>query len=173
MYIWPFVMANQEISLKWNGYQNNLLCNVKELYKDECLSDVTIVSEGHSFKAHKVILSANSSVFRSIFQVILKIPCERAIFCCWRVLTPTRIFAAKPPQGSNNSATWHQHVVFADSADVYVQWGSECDRGVPSSVAENRWGSEGLWSIYRERGPTWYWGTNWLHFLRHCALADD
>ncbi|CAG9121436.1 unnamed protein product [Plutella xylostella] len=61
-------MANQEISLKWNGYQNNILCNLKELFKDEGLSDVTLVSEGHSFKAHKVILSANSSVFRTIFQ---------------------------------------------------------------------------------------------------------
>ncbi|XP_050685455.1 zinc finger protein 131-like [Leptidea sinapis] len=61
-------MANQEISLKWNGYQNNILHNVKELFKDEGLSDVTLVSEGHSFKAHKVILSANSAVFRTIFQ---------------------------------------------------------------------------------------------------------
>ncbi|XP_026326079.1 zinc finger protein 131-like [Hyposmocoma kahamanoa] len=61
-------MSNQEISLKWNGYQNNILSNVKELFKDEGLSDVTLVSEGHSFKAHKVILSANSSVFRNIFQ---------------------------------------------------------------------------------------------------------
>lgn len=64
------IMANQEISLKWNGYQSNILFNVKELFKDEGLSDVTLVSEGHSFKAHKVILSANSSVFRTIFQVI-------------------------------------------------------------------------------------------------------
>ncbi|XP_013181059.1 PREDICTED: longitudinals lacking protein, isoforms H/M/V-like [Papilio xuthus] len=61
-------MANQEISLKWNGYQSNILSNVKELYKDEGLSDVTLVTEGHSFKAHKVILSANSSVFKTIFQ---------------------------------------------------------------------------------------------------------
>ncbi|XP_072936348.1 uncharacterized protein [Epargyreus clarus] len=61
-------MANQEISLKWNGYQSNILSNVKELFKDEGLSDVTLVSEGQSFKAHKVILSANSSVFRTIFQ---------------------------------------------------------------------------------------------------------
>ncbi|CAH2233551.1 jg13185 [Pararge aegeria aegeria] len=61
-------MANHEISLKWNGYQSNILTNVKELFKDENLSDVTLVSEGHSFKAHKVILSANSTVFRSIFQ---------------------------------------------------------------------------------------------------------
>ncbi|XP_034827393.1 zinc finger protein 131-like [Maniola hyperantus] len=61
-------MANQEISLKWNGYQSNILTNVKELFKDESLSDVTLVSEGHSFKAHKVILSANSTVFKGIFQ---------------------------------------------------------------------------------------------------------
>ncbi|XP_049864963.1 zinc finger protein 131-like [Pectinophora gossypiella] len=61
-------MTNQEISLKWNGYQSNILSNVKELFKDEGLSDVTLVSEGLSFKAHKVILSANSSVFRTIFQ---------------------------------------------------------------------------------------------------------
>ncbi|KAI5639669.1 BTB/POZ domain-containing protein [Phthorimaea operculella] len=61
-------MSNQEISLKWNGYQSNILSNVKELFKDEGLSDVTLVSDGQSFKAHKVILSANSSVFRTIFQ---------------------------------------------------------------------------------------------------------
>ncbi|XP_073941421.1 uncharacterized protein [Choristoneura fumiferana] len=61
-------MANQEISLKWNGYQSNILSNVKCLFEDEGLSDVTLVSEGFSFKAHKVILSANSSVFRTIFQ---------------------------------------------------------------------------------------------------------
>ncbi|XP_047987399.1 protein abrupt-like [Leguminivora glycinivorella] len=61
-------MANQEISLKWNGYQNNILTNVKGLFEDEGLSDVTLVSEGCSFKAHKVILSANSSVFKTIFQ---------------------------------------------------------------------------------------------------------
>ncbi|XP_063375982.1 uncharacterized protein LOC134663519 isoform X2 [Cydia fagiglandana] len=61
-------MANQEISLKWNGYQNNILTNVKGLFDDEGLSDVTLVSEGFSFKAHKVILSANSSVFKTIFQ---------------------------------------------------------------------------------------------------------
>ncbi|XP_028035837.1 longitudinals lacking protein, isoforms H/M/V-like [Bombyx mandarina] len=61
-------MANQEISLKWNGYQSNILTNVKELYRDEGLSDVTLVSDGQCFKAHKVILSANSSVFKSIFQ---------------------------------------------------------------------------------------------------------
>ncbi|CAH3843489.1 protein abrupt-like [Pieris brassicae] len=61
-------MSNQEISLKWNGYQNNILCNVKELFKDEGLCDVTLVSEGLSFKAHKVILSANSPLFKTIFQ---------------------------------------------------------------------------------------------------------
>ncbi|KAJ0181640.1 hypothetical protein K1T71_002362 [Dendrolimus kikuchii] len=61
-------MANQEISLKWNGFQSNILTNLKELYKDEGLSDVTLVSDGQCFKAHKVILSANSSVFKSIFQ---------------------------------------------------------------------------------------------------------
>lgn len=62
-------MANQEISLKWNGYQSNILSNVKDLLRDEGLSDVTLVCGGQSFKAHKVILSANSSVFKTIFQV--------------------------------------------------------------------------------------------------------
>ncbi|XP_041974164.1 protein abrupt-like [Aricia agestis] len=61
-------MEKQEISLKWNGYQNNILANLKELFKDENLSDVTLILEGYSFKAHKVVLSANSLLFRSIFQ---------------------------------------------------------------------------------------------------------
>lgn len=74
-------MTNKEISLKWNGYQSNILFNVKELLQDEGLADVTLVSEGHSFKAHKVILSANSSVFRTIFQV----------FIIWYIILPLHV----------------------------------------------------------------------------------
>lgn len=101
-------MANQEISLKWNGYQNNILCNVKELFKDEGLSDVTLVSEGYNFKAHKVILSANSSVFRTIFQVsgtLFHILRTRIFIIAIICTTPTCFFAAKPPQGSYNSSS--------------------------------------------------------------------
>ena len=39
------------------------------LYKDEVFTDVTIVSQGKEFKAHKVVLASQSSVFRKMFEV--------------------------------------------------------------------------------------------------------
>ena len=42
------------------------------LYKDEVFTDVTIVSQGKEFKAHKVVLASQSSVFRKMFEVDMR-----------------------------------------------------------------------------------------------------
>lgn len=62
-------MALNEISLKWSGFQMNMLNNLKALFYNQGYTDVTLVSEGESLKAHKVVLSACSPLFSNIFTV--------------------------------------------------------------------------------------------------------
>ena len=57
-------MANQ-FCLKWNNYQLSLTSAFKHLLEEEDFVDVTLSAEGKSLKAHKVVLSACSTYFRS------------------------------------------------------------------------------------------------------------
>ncbi|CAB4056902.1 unnamed protein product [Lepeophtheirus salmonis] len=54
------------LCLQWNEYENNFKQGLSELRKNEELFDVTLTSGSKQIKAHKVILSACSPVFRSM-----------------------------------------------------------------------------------------------------------
>ncbi|XP_064455798.1 protein tramtrack, beta isoform-like [Ornithodoros turicata] len=60
-------LAPQQFCLKWNNHQSNLVSVVDELYAREAFVDVTLVCEGRSVKAHKVVLSACSPVLQALF----------------------------------------------------------------------------------------------------------
>jgi hypothetical protein len=61
-------MGSEHYCLRWNNHQSNLLGVFSQLLEAESLVDVTLASaEGHSLRAHKVVLSACSSYFRSLF----------------------------------------------------------------------------------------------------------
>ncbi|XP_039298489.1 zinc finger and BTB domain-containing protein 49 [Nilaparvata lugens] len=61
-------MGSEHYCLRWNNHQSNLLGVFSQLLQDESLVDVTLAcSEGLSIRAHKVVLSACSSYFRSLF----------------------------------------------------------------------------------------------------------
>ncbi|KAG7308165.1 hypothetical protein JYU34_006829 [Plutella xylostella] len=61
-------MGSEHYCLRWNNHQSNLLGVFSQLLHDESLVDVTLAcSEGASIRAHKVVLSACSSYFRSLF----------------------------------------------------------------------------------------------------------
>ncbi|XP_075234573.1 uncharacterized protein LOC142332173 isoform X2 [Lycorma delicatula] len=61
-------MGSEHYCLRWNNHQSNLLGVFSQLLQDESLVDVTLAcSEGHSIRAHKVVLSACSSYFQSLF----------------------------------------------------------------------------------------------------------
>ncbi|CAH1966323.1 unnamed protein product [Acanthoscelides obtectus] len=61
-------MGSEHYCLRWNNHQSNLLGVFSQLLRDESLVDVTLAcSEGHSIRAHKVVLSACSSYFQSLF----------------------------------------------------------------------------------------------------------
>uniref|UniRef100_A0A1Y1LGZ7 BTB domain-containing protein n=1 Tax=Photinus pyralis TaxID=7054 RepID=A0A1Y1LGZ7_PHOPY len=61
-------MAVEQFCLKWNNFQTTLINAFGSLQNTEDLTDVTLTCEGFKIKAHKIILSACSPYFRSIFK---------------------------------------------------------------------------------------------------------
>ena len=59
----------ESLNLNWNAFPKHLKLMSKELYEEEKYFDVTLVSDDqYQFKAHKIILSACSRVFRNIID---------------------------------------------------------------------------------------------------------
>ncbi|XP_032598893.1 protein bric-a-brac 2 isoform X2 [Drosophila grimshawi] len=67
---------NQQFCLRWNNYQSNLTNVFDELLQSESFVDVTLACEGHSIKAHKMVLSACSPYFQALFY---DNPCQHPI----------------------------------------------------------------------------------------------
>ena len=62
-------MKVEKLSLKWHTYTDHLRELLHDMMTSNLLTDVTLVSEDRKqFKAHKVVLGACSSVFRSIIS---------------------------------------------------------------------------------------------------------
>ncbi|CAB4055765.1 unnamed protein product [Lepeophtheirus salmonis] len=57
----------EHFSLQWNSFDSNIK-GLSDLYENEELFDVTLISGSRQIKAHKVVLSACSPVFRSIIK---------------------------------------------------------------------------------------------------------
>lgn len=66
----------QQFCLRWNNYQSNLANCFDQLLQSESFVDVTLACEGQSLKAHKVVLSACSPYFQSLF---MDNPCRHPI----------------------------------------------------------------------------------------------
>ncbi|XP_022125918.1 protein bric-a-brac 1 isoform X1 [Pieris rapae] len=58
----------QQFCLRWNNYQSNLTSCFDQLFQTETLVDVTLACDGRKLKAHKVVLSACSPYFQSLFM---------------------------------------------------------------------------------------------------------
>lgn len=69
-------MDNEQFSLCWNNFHNNLSSGFQDLLKDEDLVDVTLAAEGRYVKAHKTVLSVCSPYFKELFRVN---PCKHPI----------------------------------------------------------------------------------------------
>lgn len=68
--------SSQQFCLRWNNYQSNLTCVFDQLLQNESFVDVTLACDGHSIKAHKMVLSACSPYFQSLF---FDNPCQHPI----------------------------------------------------------------------------------------------
>ncbi|XP_049884848.1 protein bric-a-brac 1-like isoform X2 [Pectinophora gossypiella] len=66
----------QRFCLKWTNYQSNLANSFDQLLQTEAFVDVTLACEGQSLKAHKVVLSACSPYFQTLF---MDNPCRHPI----------------------------------------------------------------------------------------------
>ena len=66
----------QYFSLRWNNHPVNLVSGFSGLFNNEKLVDVTLAAEGRQLQAHKMLLSACSDYFQSLFSVN---PCQHPI----------------------------------------------------------------------------------------------
>ncbi|KAJ6640820.1 Protein tramtrack, beta isoform, partial [Pseudolycoriella hygida] len=69
-------MSVQQFCLRWNNHQPNFISVFSALLHNEALVDVTLAAEGRHLQAHKVVLSACSSYFQSLFT---SNPCQHPI----------------------------------------------------------------------------------------------
>ena len=62
-------MEQEKYNLSWRTYSDHLREMLHDMLKSEKLTDVTLVCDDkRQFKAHKIVLSACSSVFKSIIS---------------------------------------------------------------------------------------------------------
>ena len=60
--------GDQNYCLRWNEYEKKYVEAFRVLRDNEYFTDVTLAAEGHTVKAHRVILSACSNYFHSILK---------------------------------------------------------------------------------------------------------
>lgn len=70
------IMNGEQLSVKWSNFQSTIIAAFESLQSTEDLADVTLTCEGLNVKAHKVILSACSPYFRTVFR---ENPCSHPI----------------------------------------------------------------------------------------------
>ena len=62
------VENNEAFCLKWNDFQSSLTNSFAEIRNENDLLDVTLICDGESIQAHKLVLSASSDAFRRVFK---------------------------------------------------------------------------------------------------------
>lgn len=62
------VVNEEAFCLKWNDYHTSLTSTFTELRAESDLLDATIFCEGQLVRAHKLVLSASSTIFRQLFR---------------------------------------------------------------------------------------------------------
>ena len=62
------VDGEEQYHLKWNDYNCSLTKCFRDLRENEEMLDVSLVAEGQTFRAHKLVLSACSPVFKSMLK---------------------------------------------------------------------------------------------------------
>ncbi len=61
---------DENYCLRWNDYEKKYAETFRVLRDDEYFTDVTLATDGHSVKAHRVILSACSNYFHAILKTM-------------------------------------------------------------------------------------------------------
>ncbi|XP_047345726.1 uncharacterized protein LOC124947510 isoform X1 [Vespa velutina] len=61
---------NQSYCFKWNDYQNHLSDVIRQLLEDDCMVDVTLSAAGERIHAHRIVLSACSTLFQEVLSQV-------------------------------------------------------------------------------------------------------
>ncbi|XP_069982026.1 protein bric-a-brac 1, partial [Penaeus vannamei] len=61
-------VAEEEYRVRWEGHGNHLAQHLARLEQDPASADATLATKGASFPAHRIVLAAASSFFRSVLQ---------------------------------------------------------------------------------------------------------
>jgi hypothetical protein len=64
----PHKMSTENFTFVWKEFPQNTATTLFQSLSDEIFSDVTLACDDEEIKAHKLILSSNSLVFRNILQ---------------------------------------------------------------------------------------------------------
>ncbi|EFN80703.1 Protein bric-a-brac 1 [Harpegnathos saltator] len=62
--------VNQDVSFKWENYQNHLPDVVQQLLQEDCMVDVTLCAAGHRIHAHRIVLCACSTLFQEVLSQV-------------------------------------------------------------------------------------------------------
>jgi hypothetical protein len=57
-------MPMEQYCLRWNDYNANICAAVSSIRQEDDFLDVTLVCEGETARAHRLVLSACSPLFR-------------------------------------------------------------------------------------------------------------
>ena len=60
-------MSSDKFCLKWNNFESTVSCAFKDIWEEKELFDVTIACEDEQLQAHRLILSACSPFFKTVF----------------------------------------------------------------------------------------------------------
>ena len=75
-----------KFNLKWNDFHSNVSNSFREFRNDKYLHDVTLVTDdNHYVAAHRLVLSASSEYFQSIFQNAGNSPNLKLLLCVQNV----------------------------------------------------------------------------------------
>ena len=66
--IFRAMASREKFCLKWNDFESNISSSFKSLREDNDYMDVTLACEQDQISAHKVVLSACSSFFKTILK---------------------------------------------------------------------------------------------------------
>jgi hypothetical protein len=59
-------MSSEKFCLKWNNFESNVSCALKDIREEREFFDVTLACEDEQLQAHKLILSSCSSFFKNV-----------------------------------------------------------------------------------------------------------
>ena len=60
--------TTEQYCLRWNDFQSNITSSFSDIRDEEDFLDVTLVSDGQTVRAHKLVLSACSPLFKSMLK---------------------------------------------------------------------------------------------------------